>query len=766
MRSKESSMNTTEIHQNHEIPRSIWPQGASALRATSMIAMFTLAIFVHGAIPFFTTPTLGQALWIDGFARSFANDGLWTIFASSIGAPQPAAISFGLSGAWPVAALLSIGFSPADAYTLIIDLWLALAMWGAYKLAKLLEAPFWTALIGATAWICLPIVWWHSRYSMLSIGFALLPAYHWTLLQLLRTESTSLGVICVRALSLLAACLVAVFMDGYTFVMFAIGSGMMLVAETVRLRHRKLARQGLNFSLYALCFGLAYMSYAHFVGRGDFNAEPLDFFRAFGLDPTYALIPTRGISWLADTIHYSVARPPERQFGDASVWSTTFFLPALVGACWIMATARRRPAMIWCAALIALLGFYLALGPSLNLHIARDPGQQPNLAAMPAESSGIATGTGWISQHVPGLRNMRASYRWAGLGALGLWLIIMHGAAQSRRRGHRDATLIALTMLAFSLPRLGPHYREAAGYRQAFEEIDAKLVTPLRADAPAGALLAILPWGNDFLATYLAPSAGFNTFNIGGDKNLAAARKQWPAVMRDARSKSIDGQLDDRVVALLESGEADIVMLPYFDLLVGAHQWPAARPYEMDLQPVIDQLSNHPGLQIHRHPYFTTVTLSKKWVDATPANERASVTRHFVCLPPECLKSDFSQEKIPNSQVGLQTQTGITTTAKAGYLLFGPYVSLSAGLYRLKMYGEITHGGGAYTDISSSAGKFVHTKIDLPEQAEGELLSLELNLDEDVTDAEIRVFARQSSKLTITSYKLERVNSQQSHILK
>src|SRR5699024_2172568 len=90
--------------------------------------------FLHGAIPFIASPTLGQAVWTTGFSQSFINSSIFAIHASNIGAPNPASISFGLAGAYPAGLLIALGLHPSDAYAAMMMFWFAMAFLGAYRI--------------------------------------------------------------------------------------------------------------------------------------------------------------------------------------------------------------------------------------------------------------------------------------------------------------------------------------------------------------------------------------------------------------------------------------------------------------------------------------------------------------------------------------------------------------------------------------------------------------------------------------------------------
>src|SRR3546814_3171966 len=83
-----------------------------------VVALIALAcaLLLYGAVPFLMLPTLGQAVWTMGFAESFANGHLLDFYAHDFGIPKPAAMAFGLAGAWPASLLVRIGWHAADAY--------------------------------------------------------------------------------------------------------------------------------------------------------------------------------------------------------------------------------------------------------------------------------------------------------------------------------------------------------------------------------------------------------------------------------------------------------------------------------------------------------------------------------------------------------------------------------------------------------------------------------------------------------------------------
>ncbi|KVK77446.1 hypothetical protein WS90_22920 [Burkholderia cepacia] len=554
--------------------------------ALSVVAM------IYGAVPFVALPTLGQALWISSFAQSFVNSGWPSIFAHNFGLPPPAPIAFGLSGALVESVVLTATpMNPADAYSATTLLFLALALWGSKRYASALGAPTRYALALATVWATMPVIWAHAGYSMLSIGIALLPLYLWTTHRLCDAiDARRSRTIVVSALALAAAACLAVFTDGYTFVMFAFGA---LIQYAGRLKHSNGTRVRLlafGMPLHAVSFGLAFVLYRQFVGTQSFAADPLSVFRGFGVDVTMLVQPTQGLLWIWDVLRVSTPRSDSAYFGDASVWLTTFIAPIAVAGLAGFALSKDKahgvPLLV-----LGVLATYLALGPSLKVHSVRPDADRAAgyfQATMPPEYAIAPTGTAYLSTHVPGFKNMRASYRWSALTVLAFWgLFVLLIAELSRRDRHTVAWWLLGLMMASNLPHpeSGLAYSEVRHYerqvllhaplhfRNQFTQLDRTIVADFRQDAPKDGITAFFPQGNDFLAAYLAAASDTRTYNIGGDKNVALAQAHWPASISTLFASDTT-TLADNIEHALADGSARAVVISYVDLLWNAHQWP------------------------------------------------------------------------------------------------------------------------------------------------------------------------------------------------
>lgn len=607
------------------------------------VALLVGILAYQGAVPFVAVPTLGQALWLGGFAESLAREGLFSTHSIFIGYPSGAPLAFGLAGAWPMALLIRTGMDMANAYSLVCALWLALAYWGAIGLARLYVRSISLAASAAALWLCLPIIWGHAGYSMLSMAMALLPSYFLVGYRLFTTHGLGRFARLTRGLLFVMTTLLSVFMDGYTFVMFF--AGMAVLGVAFLLRQPAARRELLVFAapVCLLGFGLAYEAYTHYVGSSHFTPSPLAFFRGWGLDLSFALVPTHGVSALADALGWSVNRSNELYYGDKSVWATPYSLPILLAGLLGYCSARRREWLASALLVVALLGFYLALGPSLKIDSVKPllvQQQAPGaLSALMPAGLAPATGNAWVWEYLPGFKVMRATYRWAALAILALWWLSVMGLAAVERRSLRWAGAGVLVLFVLYWPAAGENWQRAVINRQMFDAIERDVTQPLAKAFSHNELVAFVPYTNDFMVNHLASFGGYRTYNIGGDKNLAMAQKHWPAAMLDYFDGA-GGVRPDQVLKFLLDNHADAIVIPYFNTLRGAEVWPCPESspailtaedrrlslldnfkcpaqFRQVLAGTVSLLQGNPLLSITQTPYFAIVQLKARSSEQT-----------------------------------------------------------------------------------------------------------------------------------------------------
>ncbi|ADU64985.1 hypothetical protein Selin_0228 [Desulfurispirillum indicum S5] len=580
---------------------------------TRLLFLLTIPIVlvIQGAVPFLAIPTLGQAVWTVGFGQSFLNQSLMAIHATNMGAPEPAAIAFGLAGAYTTTLLLALGLEAPNAYATMAALWFTIAYYGAWRLSRYLGLSPNLAILSALTWMSLPIIWNHASYSMLSMGIALLPTYIWSTLNLAWHSRQSSPRRKPAIALYLALCLISIFMDGYTFMMFATATAAIYLATYWQNPSQ---RRQILFQLAPVIFlglSLAYTLFALYIGQSTYERAPISFFRGWGLDLSFIAVPTQGVHWFWDALGLSIPRSAETYFGDASVWVTTFALPlVLTSAIALYPTLKHTRKIVTILVLLAAIGYYMSLGPSLKInstkpHPTPDGGMQASHAIAP-------TANAVISRYLPGFNNMRASYRWSALGMLGSWAIVNLALARTPMPRAKRITLATLTftlLITSNLPHLQRKWQSNHKNYQAFQQIQQTILVDLKLDTRPGEYVAFLPYRNDFLVNYLASAARIRAYNIGGDKNLAQARANWPMTLRQYPMAVIDEHFVSRTITLLTETTADTVVLPHIDMLWAAHYWPYPTEHRDAIEQILPQFASYPGIHIQTREYYTALRL-------------------------------------------------------------------------------------------------------------------------------------------------------------
>ncbi|WP_337022327.1 MULTISPECIES: hypothetical protein [unclassified Pantoea] len=543
--------------------------------AKMCIIIFSLffALTINNVLPYISLPTMGQALWAMGYAKSIGNGGFFNLYAHDIGIPEPAAIAFGLSAVIPISWLIKLGMLPEAAYSFVFAAWMALAFWGCYQLSRLFKLEPTVSALFSMLWLILPVVTRHSGYSMLMLGIALIPFYSWTAYNFLAAERTGKLSIPLSYLNFLVTVIISVFMDGYTFVMFAVIASAVLLFSFITSTN-KVKFIVFKAVFFAVAFACAYFLYSKFIGKSNYQAEPLDFFRGWGVDLSFLIRPAKGVFWLSDTLGLSKHRLGSEYFGDASVWDTTFSLPFLLIGFWGWFKNKNKSIFIHCLFIVGVFSIYMSMGPSLKFHSFKpDNYSEINTLAndmlMPASYAIAPTGNALISTYLPGFNVMRASYRWIALGLFCFWALSI---CYVRNLKHWLRYLIVLCLITLYIPHLKKNWDYGRANFYSIGNINSSLVKDLNHDIPANSKVAFIPWNNDFFANYLAPFSGFKTFNIGGDKNLDNAKLYWPKIMVNLQGSLSVNQVP-YITQLLLDEKVDYIVLPYVNMLWSAHYW-------------------------------------------------------------------------------------------------------------------------------------------------------------------------------------------------
>ena len=118
------------------------------------------------------------------------------------------------------------------------------------------------------------------------------------------------------------------------------------------------------------------------------------------------------------------------------------------------------------------------------------------------------------------------------------------------------------------------------------------------------------------------------------------------------------------------------------------------------------------------------------------------------------------------TQVGVQTSSAISTNAKPGFLVYGPYLSLPAGNYRLQVLGHLGFATKpvdaskqatiGILDISAQFGTKIIASMALQESA-SKIAQLDFQLERDTHDVEFRIQVGANVQGQVSAYRLERL---------
>ena len=608
------------------------------------------SLMVYGAIPFLLLPTTGQANWAMGFAESLSNGSIFSLHALNIGHPEPAPMAFGIPETWVASILLRLGLSSADAYSLTFALFLILAYIAVLKIANIYNIKNKIlANLAAVAWLTSPAIIYHSGYSILSLGIALLPFYFLAPLALIeRGENLSRSSIGLLSLLYLASGIISIFTDGYSFMMFFAGSSILIFSDLLfpgGLFRGKSRRKYLNCLIHLASFIAAYYLYSNYIGSSGFEPQGLDSFRGWGADLTFFLVPTEGLHWLSDAIGFHVRRSEANFWGDGSTYRTTFILAWLVATFFLAIAARKRITRYIPLLVIAFFGLYMSLGPVLKINytktslISQSIFNQSEIAdirefrAMPEKYvvNIPATGSGFLSKKLPGFNVMRSAYRWSALFVFGVLIFVLMSVSSYHRKKEKYFAALFTLIIALQLPNLSKSLPRHITLRGQFSKTDSHLVAPLTQATNKAERVIFLPWDNDFILNIIVPKAGLIAYNIGGDKNVQMARKQWPSSFKNLggirrraqilediyNNKSVVNDYKLGIKEALIDGDVDAVVIPYFDTLQAAHSWRCKSPQDSScvererglLQPLLIAIDETETLQREESTFFSVIRL-------------------------------------------------------------------------------------------------------------------------------------------------------------
>ncbi len=533
----------------------------------------------------------------------------------NVALPDGAAVGNG----WPIIAVETLlarvpGVSAEAAIDVTAVALMALTVVGTTALLRRFGSSRWIAFIGTASYLSSITVLGMGPFGSTFWGIAAVPAVIWTFLKGLASLNASRRRRSVAVISGLGVLTFVVLMiDGYGAVFAFSAIGIFAVGRAIKKNRRRRA--------YLETTGLAV---AALIGLGIFKLFPtsesgwgkssIALFRSMGADLITFLVPGDGPWWGP----WSQLSPSADLWGDGSNVTYNFLgyiLVVVAIAAAIIAVRRRSQLALW--GVIGAVAFAMSLGPSLKYDAVRGPLEPPityNSYLMPPEEAVITLPTAVAYKYVPGLSMLRATYRWNALTSLSLIVLAGYGLTLLSGRGKRSAVLAYAGMVLIAVetaPNIPAVIESNAQRGDAVEQFTADVATPLSTMVETGARVVIAPGaqgGNDYQSSYLAGVGNYRTYNVGGDKALSAATPTWPDEIR-ALILGEDDFANHAYIAL-SSGDADVLVIPFFDLRWGIDSWPTDEIWAQRGLAAYDDLGSDGRFNVIRKDYFAVVTLA------------------------------------------------------------------------------------------------------------------------------------------------------------
>lgn len=545
------------------------------------VGLFVAVLFCYGLIPGLYVSSLSSYYAMAANTDCILNQGILTLsycgnYGLNLGFPFLAGLPFIYTSAL-IASLLNVTSYTANILT--GSLFVLLSFLSMYYLLKKLDANRYIAIFAAFLFLSLSFNYGHASYSYLMYNFLLLPFYllvDHLCLPIFFSRTHKLRTTSGLCLAYAATKTFALFMDGYGFMISSLVSVTYVVF--LLLRHRK---DKMSLLAGASCFGVSYaiavILYKKYVPFGaTYAVMPIDFFRAQGIDLISLFVPGHSLLF-ANVAKIAKTWNGFAYFGDSSNVKFNYLGYSLTSLFVLFLFFVRRKAFFAKVIIVAgVAALFLSLGPSLKIndHKVSLPASRVSFSdyLMPKAAATLDLHTDFIYQKIPGIKNMRAVYRWLLLFKFAL---VIGAALFLSFLLRRSSYLIAILLIIFTAMEMLPDFRVLQhDYRQRYHEMvlfNSEVLPALAGYVQDSEKIYYLSHENDFLANYISAKLKVRSYNCGGDKNrVLSSRYQPESVLNMTKGHDVA----DNAFQALRSGAVDKIVIPYFNLRWNSYYWP------------------------------------------------------------------------------------------------------------------------------------------------------------------------------------------------
>ena len=489
---------------------------------------FLIISVIYGSLPFILSSGYNQIFGQQGFASSFNNQNLDSIKAINFGYPTNNPLYSGLPYMKLSSIFLKLNILEVDAYNLSVLVLLFFGYTGAYLWGRMFLGRI-NSSLSAILLFSQPIIWFHAEYSSLGASMAIFPFCSYLIFKFNKENNLTLKSWFIYILIVLFTNVFLLFMDGYTYVMFSAFTYLNWLfycfIKAPKLDNKKFFMENID-KLFLLLFSsfVAVYSFTQYAPNTLSSTFDVDHFRGWGVDLLFIFQPTKDMNFFFDTLGMSSQRNAVEMFGDTSVWVSTYILPIVLYATFRLFKKNVDTKLTFLFTLLVLISLYLSLGPSLKLNSIKP--EYLNTRLMDSRFGIFELGSEFIYSYVPGIRTMRATYRWLFLTTFSLW--ILGNSSINKLKNKKNIALTLFILILLSLPNLKVETLVHFENRNKLVSFQKDIIPVLKSNALPGQIILFIPFENSIYANLIASNGKLITYNISGDKNFDFAKQKWP----------------------------------------------------------------------------------------------------------------------------------------------------------------------------------------------------------------------------------------------
>lgn len=472
-------------------------------------------------------------------------------------------------------------------------IFILIGFYGFVEVCKRLGSNFLMANYIAFIYLISPFLIGHvSGYSVTGLGFVIIPFA--ILLDLILIDILSQPASKNRRKILLYVSghalfrVMFLFLDGYAFLFSLLVSASLslcfFVAQNklfTTLVHLSSIMLKSILVLVAIVISniLAVLVYkAMILGGGDYAGMPADFYRGQGVDIITLVWPTDEY-YFANKLGLGFQGKKLDFFGDGSNISYNYlgFL-AIFGPLVFLKKFKsiNYDWKVYGLLMGLAIAFLLSLGPSLkindHINVEETDIVTFNNYLMPKGIATLDFGIDRLFTQIPGIKNVRAVYRWNHVVRLILLILIALVLTAMMAKNRKLAYFIMAIVLVDSFPSAA--ITNPASYKarySQFEEFNSDVVEPLKKNLAVNEKVFYVSDENDYLADYLSIKTNTYSYNLGGDKSIVLAAEEWPKQIVNFRQGN---NIQENLEELLNYKIADVLVIPFFNLRWDSYSWP------------------------------------------------------------------------------------------------------------------------------------------------------------------------------------------------